>query len=57
MFNAWVASLFGKNQGGFVSFEKTLFWASFHRGQLVDADRATFNAYGLMAAHFEQTGF
>lgn len=57
MFNAWVASLFGKNNAGFVSFKGQLWHARFHRGQLVDADRTTFNAYGLMKAHFDQIGF
>lgn len=57
MFNTWIASLFGGRQAGYISLNGTPYRARFRHGRLVDADAATANAYGLMAAHFEQTGF
>lgn len=57
MFEMWIASLFTGSHGGFVTLKGTMYRARFWRGRLVDADTATMNAYGLMAAHFDQTGF
>ncbi|SPA50625.1 protein of unknown function [Cupriavidus taiwanensis] len=57
MFNAWIAALFGSRHSGYISWEGTMHRARFRHGRLVDADAATANAYGLMAAHFDQIGF
>lgn len=57
MFQTWVASLFGSRQAGYISLAGTPYRARFRHGRLVDSDAATANAYGLMAAHFDQIGF
>lgn len=51
----FIVSLFSGHRAGFISSPHG--WARFRRGKLVDASPAVANAYGLMAAHFEQVGF